>query len=821
MGALITLVVAATVVSALWFVVDSTVRQEVPVERYAGVPLVVGTGGIAGAIPPELVATVDALPEVAATVPDLSFAANLSVRGVPVEVAGDQYPRPWGHGWSSARLTPFHIREGRPPRAENEVVVDARLAEAARIRIGDRVEVGVSGTVRRHEVVGVATTPTAWRHQSALFFEDGHAAKLTGRGSGTDALGVYPRPGTGVESLQAAVARVVQSHNAPGARTVRIASGADRSAEEGNIVPGGGFNTLWFLVWTTALVATGMVAAAMGLSVRRRGTEIAVLRAVGARPGQIRRLLLTEGMLFSVVATAVAVPLGMLLAPVIAARFRDFGTVNAAFEVSYHPLPMLWTFALTMAVAVLASLMAVRRALRIRPGDALGEAPAEGGRLGRGRLLTGLALLAMAAVLSLLQLRDLVDFGGPLGNLAVQFAGMILIVASVGLVAPWFVLLVGRLLRGGAARTSRAGGFLAVANVVFNHRRFAGAVGSLTLGVTLVGVIVSTQLFYDWRAAEQSARDVSADHVLKPPAVTGGLSEALRRRVQDHEDTSAAVGIRSLPLTVTAEGRPPVQGPLPPTTATVVTGDITRVLDLSVRGRPLGDLGKREVAISDSLAARDKTEVGSRLRVRFPGAAKDEVYMVATIYPDTPELTSALFSRAGFTAAHLSPEPYNAVYVRGADLGESAGPGSVVESLSKREYVWRKTQESAERNRVLPYLSVLIALFCLVAGVNSLCLALLDRRREFTGMRHIGMRRGQVMRMVCWESVLTVVPVLVLALAATAWTVLVHSASEPTGLANMLLFIPFDWLAPLGGGALLGTLAGSLLVVRAAIRNER
>ncbi|MBF8192031.1 hypothetical protein ITP53_41395 [Nonomuraea sp. K274] len=75
--------------------------------------------------------------------------------------------------------------------------------------------------------------------------------------------------------------------------------------------------------------------------------------------------------------------------------------------------------------------------------------------------------------------------------------------------------------------------------------------------------------------------------------------------------------------------------------------------------------------------------------------------------------------------------------------------------------------------------------------------------------------------MACWESVLTVLPVFVLALAATTWTVLVHAASEPGGLADLVSFIPFDWLVPLGGAALLGVLAGSLLVVRAATSNER
>ncbi|MBB3733932.1 hypothetical protein [Nonomuraea dietziae] len=45
-GTLIWLVISATVVSALWFAVDSTERQRPAIERYAATPMVITTGGI-------------------------------------------------------------------------------------------------------------------------------------------------------------------------------------------------------------------------------------------------------------------------------------------------------------------------------------------------------------------------------------------------------------------------------------------------------------------------------------------------------------------------------------------------------------------------------------------------------------------------------------------------------------------------------------------------------------------------------------------------------------------------------------------------------
>src|SRR5262249_56456355 len=72
-----------------------------------------------------LIARLRGLPGVARVVPDVSF---------PVAMVRDHRPlaigaRPAGHGWSSAELTPFHLREGgSAPHGPREVVFDTALA---------------------------------------------------------------------------------------------------------------------------------------------------------------------------------------------------------------------------------------------------------------------------------------------------------------------------------------------------------------------------------------------------------------------------------------------------------------------------------------------------------------------------------------------------------------------------------------------------------------------------------------------------------------------------------------------------------------------
>src|SRR5262249_9995711 len=63
--------------------------------------------------------------------------------------------------------------------------------------------------------------------------------------------------------------------------------------------------------WGVLIVAFG-VAATLSLAVRQRPGEMALLKSVGATPGQIGRLVVGEAAVVSVVAAAVAIPFAFL-----------------------------------------------------------------------------------------------------------------------------------------------------------------------------------------------------------------------------------------------------------------------------------------------------------------------------------------------------------------------------------------------------------------------------------------------------------------------------------------------------------------------------
>jgi len=64
-----------------------------------------------------------------------------------------------------------------------------------------------------------------------------------------------------------------------------------------------------------------VVAGTIGLSVRHRRRDLALLRAVAATPGQIRQMIVAEAALVSIVAAALGLPGGALRPAGCAARW--------------------------------------------------------------------------------------------------------------------------------------------------------------------------------------------------------------------------------------------------------------------------------------------------------------------------------------------------------------------------------------------------------------------------------------------------------------------------------------------------------------------
>lgn len=122
--------------------------------------------------------------------------------------------------------------------------------------------------------------------------------------------------------------------------------------------------------WVMILVGGFGLASTLGLAVLERTREIGVLRAIGARHGDILQLVEVEGLVIGLLAWLAALPLSMPVSAVIGAAFG-----RMMFPVSTPLLPdagalMRW-LGLVVVIALFAGLWPARRAMRVPTATAL------------------------------------------------------------------------------------------------------------------------------------------------------------------------------------------------------------------------------------------------------------------------------------------------------------------------------------------------------------------------------------------------------------------------------------------------------------------
>jgi ABC-type lipoprotein release transport system permease subunit len=119
------------------------------------------------------------------------------------------------------------------------------------------------------------------------------------------------------------------------------------------------------------IVAISMVALVntITMAVLERTREIGMLRGVGARARDIRRIFATEGLVVAVAGWLAGVPLGYLMARAIGWTSGEAVGLEIAFvfPVGYVVLALVGT----VALALIVMLAPVRRAVRFKPGEAL------------------------------------------------------------------------------------------------------------------------------------------------------------------------------------------------------------------------------------------------------------------------------------------------------------------------------------------------------------------------------------------------------------------------------------------------------------------
>ncbi|SDG14626.1 putative ABC transport system permease protein [Cellulosimicrobium cellulans] len=800
-----------------------------------------GGGGFAGdrtLVPADLTAEVEGVDGVERAVPDVSGPVVLvAADGTAVVTTG-----PPSTAFSVDPEDPsLTLLDGAWP-GPGEIVLEQSAAQTADLATGDETTVVLGGEPRPVTVSGVFGIEAA-AAGAVLVGIDGDTAREVYAPDGlVPQIAVWADSSGPVDedALADRVASVLPS----GAEAV---TGEQARAEASEAVEEVlGFVETFLLVFAAIALFVGafIIANTFAMSVRERLRELALLRALGASPGQVFASVLVQALVVGLVGGGLGVLAGAGLVRVI-----RWGLALAGMEFSGRvPLgapQVVAAVALGAVVSVLAAVLPARRAAAIPPVQAMRDdvAPDRGTGL---RAVGGVVVVAAGAgVLWLAAYLGSSVVDAPTGWAWVDGlsprvllgvgAGLVLVGVLVG--SPAVARGVLAVLAWPLVVTLRPLGRLARGNVTRNPRRTASTAGALLIGMALVsvtGVIAaSTQASVRSIVENEVRADLVVDSAtLVVPegaveAVTATPGAAVVDTVRLGSASVAPVGGGSGTDDSTADGTD--DGARGTDVAGVPAGFFDTALEpVTLAGDPTSTLEDGDVVVHRRTARERGWEVGDRLRLGEGDTAVEA--RVGAVIDSQLVGTGVLVRDDVFDA--VVPAAQTSVRIVYVSAADGASPAEVeelrtaltsaVEPFLVVTVLDREQTASAfadQVNQVLVILYALLALSIVIALlgiVNTLALSIIERTREIGLLRAVGLGRLQLAGVIAIESVLTAVYGTVLGVA----TGIGIGAALPGVLADeglSTLAVPWGQvLAILGVAVVIGLVASVWPAIRAA-----
>ncbi|MFE6482586.1 FtsX-like permease family protein [Streptomyces sp. NPDC057757] len=738
----------AAMVTGIGVLAESGWRSHAPVQRLGGADVVVSasqTHHPAGdlpislperaRVPADLAGRLARLPGVASAVGDMSFpAAVVDGKGAAV-AAGD--PATGGHGWSSTGLLPGARVEGTAPAGPLNVALDRATATAAGARPGGRITVVAAGHPAAYRVSAVVDTPVP-----GVYFSDATARKLAGS-RGVDLIAVRAEKGA-AEQVAADVRQAVEGDG------LTVSTGAARGDVESpdtaaarSLLP----LLASSLAGITLLVVGFIVGGALSVSIAAQRRELALMRAVGATPRQIRRLAASQA---AVTAVAAAVP-GVALGYLLAERFRGLlvstGMLPDTLPLTLGPLPAVAAVLLLTGVVSVAARCAAWRTSRMPATEAVAESRSEPRTPSKARARTGLGVILVATAASVVPLLARSQAGAAATALAGILAAIGLALAGPALVGGVTRRLAGRL----SARTS-APTWLAVSNSHGYALRTAGAVSTLAMAVvfTLTYTLTQTTVI---AATHKDVHDGTRAQLRLTAPGLGGVPDDLLPAVRDTPGVRAAAPV----TTTTALWPYKMAGDdtIESSSALVLTPAAAGVLDLDVRTGDLAGLSGDTVAVGTDVAGSRDARVGKRVGLILGDGTPVTARVVAT-YARGLGFGPVVLSR-DLAAGHTTTGLDQSVLVR-TDGTDTALRNVSELAASRPRLAVRDNAEPGGVGGVAPELWINVAVLAVLLGylllgiANKLVAGTAARRTELATLQLIGATPAQVRSMMRREA---------------------------------------------------------------------
>ncbi|MGW4460684.1 ABC transporter permease [Micromonospora sp. NPDC004704] len=704
------------------------------------------------------------------------------------------------------------LREGRAPAADTEIVINAGLAKAAKVKVGDRVGVLVDLAPKQEftlvGVFGYSGDRDSLGGVNEVAFTDPVAQRLMlGETNVFTNIAVRAQDGVDQATLRDRVAAAVGDG-------YEVKTGKQLSADSSAGLKEGlaFFNQILLgFAGVALLVGTFLILNTFSIIVAQRTRELALMRAIGASGRQVIRSVLVEAVAIGLVASILGLGAGIGVGALLAYAFGQFGGGLELAGVGVPPIAVISSFAVGILITVVAALIPAMRASRIppiaamqdvatpdRPLTKLTVAGAVVSVLGAGLLTLGLTGTAGDAIL-----------GTILGGVLLAFIGVALLTPVISRPV---VSLLGRIFSWSVP------GKLGRLNSGRNPRRTAITAAALMIGIALVtGVTIILD------SAKSSISGLAED-TISADLVISGAQSGPRPPTFDPVVLDRATALPGVKAVAGFWGDMAlVNGKREFVNATNDVPAMRDIYGVKATAGSVDSLTPDQVLV-DADTARDlNLAVGSTVPVQL-SRGDPHTYTVSGIYADS-ELYSGFLLPRDATKDFAIPRPSQG-YVQ-LDPGTSVGQVlPAVESLladspevSVADRASFIKQQTGQFDTLLRMIQILLALAILIAVlgiVNTLALSVLERTRELGLLRAIGLNRARTMWMVTVEAVVISVFGALLGMAVgTGLGAAVVRALRDDGITDLVL--PWAQLGVLIGlAAVVGVVAAVLPAIRAA-----
>ncbi|MBQ1041374.1 MULTISPECIES: ABC transporter permease [unclassified Micromonospora] len=703
------------------------------------------------------------------------------------------------------------IREGRAPQADDEIVINTALAEAGKVKVGDRVGVLTLAPKKEFTLVGVfgySGGRDSIGGANEVYFTTPVAQQLMlGKPDVFSNVSVQAADGTTPAALRDELARTLGADYQVKTGE-QLAADASAGLKEGLSF----FNKILLGFAAVALlVGTFLILNTFSIIVAQRTRELALMRAIGASGKQVIGSVVLEalavGLIASVLGLAAGIGVGALLAYL-------FGQLAGGLTLAGLGVPasaVIGAFAVGMLITVIAALLPALRASRIPPIAAMQDVATPDRPLTK-VTIGGAVVTGIGAVLLFLGL------GGHAGDstLATILGGVLFAFIGVALLTPIISRPVVSLL--GAMFSWSVPGKLGRLNSGRNPRRTAITAAALMVGIALVtGVTVILD------SAKGSIGKLAEDNI-KAELVISGSTSGPRPASFDPAVLEKAAAIPGVRMVSGEYGDMAVVGG--ERTWVAASSNVAALQQIFGAKASAGDISKLapdQMLVSSDTAKARNLSLGSTVPVQLSrGDAR--TYTVSGIY-ESSQLTNPVTLPPQAAADFAIPQPIQGFLQLAPGTSVGAVQPQVEQLLADSPEVSVADraafieQQTGQLDSLLQMIQILLALAIVIAVlgiINTLALSVLERTRELGLLRAIGLRRAQTMRMITVEAVVISIFGALLGVAVgTGLGAAVVEALKDEGITDLILpwgqMVTFLILA-----AVIGVVAAVLPAIRAA-----